>query len=119
MKEKHIERVTVIGAGLMGLGIAVEFARFGYQVSIYNTNQASSQKAMERAGEDLELMVEAELLTAEDAKATYNRLRPATDLEDAPRKKQKASFPLFRPRARGGSKMGKGGPDVIFKNTAS
>ncbi|MFC2041062.1 3-hydroxyacyl-CoA dehydrogenase family protein [Chloroflexota bacterium] len=80
---KPIERVAVIGAGLMGLGIAVEFARFGYQVSIYNTNQASSQKAMERAGEDLDLMVETELLTAEDAKATYKRLRPTTDLEDA------------------------------------
>ena len=46
---EEIERVAVIGAGLMGFGIAVEFARFGYQVSIYNTSQASSQKAMERA----------------------------------------------------------------------
>ncbi|MFC1939622.1 3-hydroxyacyl-CoA dehydrogenase family protein [Chloroflexota bacterium] len=80
---KPIERVAVIGAGLMGLGIAVEFARFGYQVSIHNTNQASSQKAMERAGEDLDLMVETELLTTEDAGATYKRLRPTTDLEDA------------------------------------
>ncbi len=83
MVEKHIERVAVIGAGLMGLGIAVEFARFGYQVSIYNTNQANSRKAMERAGEDLDLMVETELLTAKDAKAAYNRLRPTTDLEEA------------------------------------
>ncbi|MFC1966684.1 3-hydroxyacyl-CoA dehydrogenase family protein [Chloroflexota bacterium] len=83
MIEKPVERVAVIGAGLMGLGIAVEFARFGYQVSIYNTNQASSQKAMEKAGEDLDLMVETELLTAEDAKAAYSRLRPTTDLEDA------------------------------------
>ncbi len=83
MKERRIERVAVIGAGLMGLGIGVEFARFGYQVSLYNTTEATSKRAMERAGEDLDLMVETQLLTAEEAKAAYNRLRPTTDLEDA------------------------------------
>ncbi|TET88535.1 MAG: 3-hydroxyacyl-CoA dehydrogenase family protein, partial [Dehalococcoidia bacterium] len=83
MKEKSIERVAVVGAGLMGFGIGVEFARFGYQVSLYNTTEATSQKAMEKAGEDLDLMVETQLLTAEEAKATYGRLRPTTDLRDA------------------------------------
>lgn len=83
MKEKSIERVAVVGAGLMGFGIGVEFARFGYHVSLYNTTEATSQKAMEKAGEDLDLMVETQLLTAEEAKATYGRLRPTTDLRDA------------------------------------
>lgn len=83
MKEKGIERVAVIGAGLMGLGIGVEFARFGYQVSLYNTTAATSKQAMERADEDLDLMVETQLLTAEEAKATIDRLRPTTDLVDA------------------------------------
>lgn len=83
MKEKGIERVAVIGAGLMGLGIGVEFARFGYQVSLYNTTAATSKQAMERADEDLDLMVETQLLTAEEAKATLDRLRPTTDLVDA------------------------------------
>ncbi len=83
MKKESIERVAVIGAGLMGLGIGVEFARFGYQVSLYNTTEATSKKAMEGASEDLDLMVETQLLTAEEAKAAYDRLRPTTDLEDA------------------------------------
>ena len=48
MKEKSIERVAVIGAGLMGFGIGVEFARFGYHVSLYNATEATSKKAMER-----------------------------------------------------------------------
>jgi len=83
MKEGNIERVAVIGAGLMGFGIGVEFARFGYQVSLYNTTKATSEKAMERTREDLDLMVKTELVTAEEAKATYDRLRPTIDVEDA------------------------------------
>ena len=83
MKEENIKRVAVIGAGLMGLGIGVEFARFGYQVSLYNTKGTTSKKAMERAREDLDLMVETELVTSNEAKATYDRLRPTTDLGDA------------------------------------
>ena len=83
MKEASIERVAVIGAGLMGLGIGIEFARFGYQVSLYNTTEANSKKAMERAGEGLDLMVETQLATSDEAKAAYERLRPTIDLDDA------------------------------------
>ena len=83
MKEERIKHVAVIGAGLMGLGIAVEFARFGYHVSIYNTTEATSKKAMERAREDLDLMAETQLVTSNEAKAAYDRLRPITDLVEA------------------------------------
>ncbi len=83
MKEESIEHVAVIGAGLMGLDIGVEFARFGYQVNLYNTKESTSKKALGVAREDLDLMVETQLLTAEEAKATYDRLRPFTVLEDA------------------------------------
>ena len=80
MNEKSIEQVAVIGAGLMGLGIAVEFARFGYPVRLYNTREATSKRAMERARDDLDLMVETELMTAHEAEAAYNRLHPSTNL---------------------------------------
>ena len=58
MKEGSIERVAVIGAGIMGLGIGLEFARFGYQVSLYNTKESTSKKAMEQASEALDLMAQ-------------------------------------------------------------
>lgn len=83
MKEESIKRVAVIGAGLMGFGIGLEFARFGYQVSLYNTTEATSKRAMENCREDLDLMVETELITSEEAKAAYGRLRSTTELEDA------------------------------------
>ncbi len=83
MKEPGIERVAVIGAGLMGFGVAVEFARFGYQVSTYNTSQASSKRAMAQAKEALDLMAETELITSDEAVAALNRIRPTTDIAEA------------------------------------
>ncbi|UCH43173.1 MAG: 3-hydroxyacyl-CoA dehydrogenase family protein, partial [Dehalococcoidales bacterium] len=82
-REEGIEKVAVIGAGLMGLGIGVEFARFGYPVSLYNTREASSRDARERAIEDLDLMVETELISRDEAKDTLDRLIFTTDLEEA------------------------------------
>ena len=83
MKETEIKRVAVIGAGLMGLGIGVEFARFGYQVSLYNTSQASSDNSRQRARQDLDLMVETELIPRAEARAAYQRLHFTTDLAEA------------------------------------
>jgi len=83
MKQKKIEQVAVIGAGLMGFGIAAEYARFGYQVRMYNTNKASSSRAMEQAAEALDLMAETELITGDEARAAFDRLRPFIDIADA------------------------------------
>jgi 3-hydroxybutyryl-CoA dehydrogenase len=83
MKEEGIERVAVIGAGLMGFGVAVEYARFGYQVSIYNTREGTSRQAMQQAREALDLMAETELVTRDEADAAYGRLHPTTDIAEA------------------------------------
>ncbi len=83
MKVTEIKQVAVIGAGLMGLGIGVEFARFGYPVNLYNTTKTSSGNAMQRAREDLDLMVETELITRAEARAAYGRLHPTTELARA------------------------------------
>lgn len=85
MKEAGIEQVAVIGAGLMGCGVATEFARFGYEVSIYNTREETSRQAMQQAREALYLMAETELITGEEADAAYGRLRPTTDIAEAAR----------------------------------
>lgn len=81
--ERKVQKVAIIGAGLMGFGIGVEYARFGYNVSFYNTRKASSETAMQRAKEALDLMVKTKLITRDVAKATYSRIRPTTDITDA------------------------------------
>lgn len=81
--ERKVQNVAIIGAGLMGFGIGVEYARFGYNVSFYNTSKASSELAMQRAKEALDLMVETKLIARDVAEATLRRLRPTTDILDA------------------------------------
>ena len=83
MKEFKIQNVAIIGAGLMGLGIGVEYARFGYNVKLYNTSKTSSENANQRAGEILELMVETKLISRDMAKATLKRLMTTTDVTEA------------------------------------
>jgi 3-hydroxybutyryl-CoA dehydrogenase len=80
--ETDIKKVAVIGAGLMGLGIGLEFARFGYSVGLYNTNENSSRKAQQNARDDLDLMVETELITDNDARETFQRMQFSTNLEE-------------------------------------
>jgi 3-hydroxybutyryl-CoA dehydrogenase len=83
MADKQIKRVAVIGAGLMGAGVAAEFARFGYDVTMFNTKKESSRRAMSQAREALDLMAETKLITKHQADASFKRLHPTTDLEEA------------------------------------
>ena len=83
MKEPGINRVAIIGAGVMGYGIGLDFARFGYEVTFYNTSKKSSDVAMARAKKSLELMVETELISQEESTAAYQLLNPFTDVEEA------------------------------------
>jgi 3-hydroxybutyryl-CoA dehydrogenase len=83
MKEPGINRVAVVGAGLMGYGIGLEYARFGYETALYNTKKETSVKAMAQARESLDLMAETGLITKSEADAAYNRLHPTTVLEEA------------------------------------
>jgi 3-hydroxybutyryl-CoA dehydrogenase len=82
-KVSGINKVAVIGAGLMGFGIGVDFARAGYETWLYNTRVETSREAMIRCREALNLFVEGELMSAEEANAAYGRLHPTTDLPEA------------------------------------
>ena len=83
MKEFKIQNVAIIGAGLMGLGIGVEYARFGYNVKLYNTSKASSVHAIQRAEEILDLMVKTKLIGRDAAKVTLQRLTTTNDITEA------------------------------------
>ena len=44
MKPDEIKQITVLGAGLMGHALALEFALGGYQVALYSRSAASVQR---------------------------------------------------------------------------
>jgi 3-hydroxybutyryl-CoA dehydrogenase len=83
MRADEIQRVAVIGAGVMGPGIALEFARFGYEVSLHDISEKALRDAMALIQEDLDLMADMEFITRENAKAAYSKLRTELSLEDA------------------------------------
>lgn len=83
MSEKKIQRIAVVGAGEMGAGIGVEFARYGYPVALTSRHEETLQKTMERARQDLDLMIETKLVDKKLAKETLDRMKTTTKLEEA------------------------------------
>ncbi|MDH4036575.1 MAG: 3-hydroxybutyryl-CoA dehydrogenase [Candidatus Krumholzibacteria bacterium] len=75
-----IERVSVIGAGTMGAGIAQVFARAGHAVKLVDVNEALVKRGLGVIETSLDRMVKKELITPVDKKAVLERIRPDTGL---------------------------------------
>ncbi len=78
-----VEKVVVVGGGLMGSGIAQVVAQAGLSVTVVEVDDASVERAQGRIGKSLDRVVRAEKLTREQADATLARLAFSTDLEAA------------------------------------
>ncbi|MGW4588470.1 3-hydroxybutyryl-CoA dehydrogenase [Amycolatopsis thermoflava] len=75
-----IQRVGVVGAGLMGSGIAEVHARAGADVTITEVNQPALDTGRARIEKSLQRAVKAGKLSAEDADAALGRLTFTTDI---------------------------------------
>ena len=78
-----MKRVTVIGAGTMGHGIAHVAAVAGYQVAVTDSNPGALELASQRIRQTLEGGVQRSKITAEEAKAAEQRLSFERDLDRA------------------------------------
>ena len=76
-------RAAVIGAGRMGHGIALEAARGGFNVGIYDTQPGRAEVAIAEAAADANDLVEAGCIEAADIPSIVDRLTVAPDLESA------------------------------------
>lgn len=76
-------RAAVIGAGRMGHGIALEAARGGFQVAIYDTQPLRAEAAIAEAKADADDLLAAGVIQAVDIPTIIGRLTPAKDLESA------------------------------------
>ncbi|KPC75785.1 3-hydroxybutyryl-CoA dehydrogenase [Thermoactinomyces vulgaris] len=76
----ELQRVSVIGAGQMGGGIAQVAAQAGYQVVLLDTSEERVQAGLDRIGSLLSRSVEKGKLSAEEREAILGRITPATDL---------------------------------------
>ncbi|BEQ15906.1 3-hydroxyacyl-CoA dehydrogenase family protein [Desulfoferula mesophila] len=84
-----IKHITVVGAGLMGHGIAQAFAQKGLEVCLYDLGQDLLAQAVASIKENLGTFVEMGLETPEGAARALGRISTFTDL---PRALEKAEF---------------------------
>ncbi len=79
-----VKEVMVIGAGQMGAGIALVFARSGYQVKMYDTNI----EALKRGKQYMEKIFDKDIakgkMEADTKKEALNRLQLVVDLDADP-----------------------------------
>jgi 3-hydroxybutyryl-CoA dehydrogenase len=73
-------RLAVVGAGLMGSGIAQVAAQAGWQVSMRDVDDAALARGMAGIEKSLNRFVEKQKLSESDAAATLGRIATTTDL---------------------------------------
>ncbi len=78
-----IDKITVLGSGIMGHGIAQVSAMAGYNVTLRDIDQAFLDKAMEKIRWSLNKLVEKQKITSNQADSILSRILPIVDLRQA------------------------------------
>ncbi len=76
-----IQQIAVIGAGLMGHGIAQEFAFAGYQVHLHDVSSEKVRAGIDRIQGNLQMFVENDLAQPNQIDETLNRIHGSDQLE--------------------------------------
>lgn len=76
-------RLAVVGAGLMGSGIAQVAAQAGWQVTLRDLDDAATGRGIDGIRRSLEKFAEKGKIEASEVEATLGRITPTTDLEAA------------------------------------
>src|SRR5919106_5373401 len=80
--ELEIERIGVIGGGLMGSGIAEVAARAGFDVVVHEIDAATAEAAMARIEKSLARALEREKITEAEKSEVLARITVSTDLSE-------------------------------------
>lgn len=84
MKLGEVKTIAVLGAGLMGHGIAQVAAQVGkYEVNIRDVEQKFIDNGMTMIGESLQRFVKKTLLSEDEMKNILSRIHPILDLKQA------------------------------------
>ena len=81
MELKEIKHIGVLGAGLMGHGIAQVFASAGYEVNIYDVDPATLRAAKDRIASNFKVFIELNLATPEDMDRCLDRITLCSSIE--------------------------------------
>ena len=79
----NINNISVIGAGLMGHGIAQEFACAGYRVQLHDITPEKLDNARTQIRNNLTLLAENSVIEKTNISATLQRIHTTTELSEA------------------------------------
>ncbi|GAB4323374.1 MAG: 3-hydroxybutyryl-CoA dehydrogenase [Candidatus Zixiibacteriota bacterium] len=83
MTAADITSVGVVGGGTMGNGIAHVFAQSGFQVTLIDTNDALTQRALDTIASNLDRQIKKGVIEAGEKDVVLGRITPSTDLAAA------------------------------------
>lgn len=78
-----MQKISVIGAGTMGNGIAHVFAQKGYEVALIDVAPESLEKGLETISKNLDRQVKKEIIEKEEKSAILGRISTHTDTKSA------------------------------------
>lgn len=76
----EFKKITVLGAGTMGNGIAHVFALSNYQVNLFDINPVALEKGISTISKNLDRQVKKEKITLEEMNSTLAKITPISDL---------------------------------------
>ena len=76
-----LERIVIVGAGVMGQGLAEAIASIGTEVILLDRTARLAERGIEKIGENIDHEIEKWGMTAADKKAILSRIAPSTDLQ--------------------------------------
>ena len=77
-----MNRISVIGAGTMGNGIAHVYAQNGANVELIDVQQGALDRAIVTIGRNLDRLIKKERISEDDKEATLGRIHTTTDLAE-------------------------------------
>jgi 3-hydroxybutyryl-CoA dehydrogenase len=78
-----LSTVLVVGAGIMGAGIAQVAAQAGHRVALYDTREGAAAAARDKLAQTLRALAAKGKLTPEQAEAALARIQPVSRLDEA------------------------------------
>jgi 3-hydroxybutyryl-CoA dehydrogenase len=83
METPATKRISVIGPGMMGHAIALEFAAAGYQVTLCGRSEERLELALEKIENSLNELVQWKVISNDTVQPALDRLQITTDLAHA------------------------------------
>ncbi|MDB5009689.1 MAG: 3-hydroxybutyryl-CoA dehydrogenase, partial [Mucilaginibacter sp.] len=74
-------KITVIGSGTMGNGIAHTFAQYGFEVALIDINSEALERAINTISNNLDKQIKKGTITEQIKAATLNHIKTYTDVQ--------------------------------------